>query len=183
MILERQDLTKSEGKVKSSLPKYWEKEKLKRKIQAVRNHEHKMLYTTLWMTGCRITEVLNIRKKDIDFEKYVMTIRWQKNRRYEERNIPIRPELKDLLQLFSATMKSEDKLFPISRQRAWQIVKKDFNGHPHQFRHSFAVNWLFCGGDIYLLSRMLGHGRIQTTIEYLKIVPTDTGKELLKIEF
>jgi hypothetical protein len=27
------------------------------------------------------------------------------------------------------------------------------------------------------------HAKIQTTMEYLKIVPTDQGKELLKIQF
>lgn len=57
------------------------------------------------------------------------------------------------------------------------------NGHPHQFRHSFAVNWLRNNGDIIILHRILGHTKIQTTMEYLKIVPTDQGKELLKINF
>jgi len=57
------------------------------------------------------------------------------------------------------------------------------NGHPHQFRHSFAVNWLRCGGELVVLSRMLGHSNIQSTMEYLKIVPLDVGKELLKIQF
>lgn len=182
-VRERQDLTKGEEKVKREVPKYWHKEELKEKLERVKNHEHKMLFTTLWLTGIRITEALNIRKRDIDCENYLLTIRWLKSRKWQTRNIPMRPELRDLLQLYSATKLTDDKLFPISRQRAWQLTQRHFGGHPHQFRHSFAVNWLRSGGDVFLLSKMLGHARIQTTMEYLKIVPVDIGKELLKIEF
>lgn len=179
----KQDLTKAEERVKTELPKYWSKEELKERLNRVKNHEHKMLFTTLWLTGIRITEALNIRKRDLDFENYTISIRWLKSRKWQNRMIPMRPELRDLLQLYSATKNTDDKLFPISRQRAWQLTQEHFEGHPHQFRHSFAVNWLRNGGDIFLLSRMLGHARIQSTMEYLKIVPADIGKELLKIEF
>lgn len=71
----------------------------------------------------------------------------------------------------------------MTRQRAWQLTQKYLGGHPHQLRHSFAVNWLRSGGEIVVLHRMLGHSKVQTTMEYLKIVPTDQGKELLKIQF
>jgi len=50
-------------------------------------------------------------------------------------------------------------------------------------RHSFAVNWLRCGGEIDVLHRILGHSKIQTTMEYLKIVPRDQGKALMGIDF
>lgn len=182
-VREQKDLTKSEEKVKSELPKYWDKETIKNKLEKIKNHQHKMLFVTLWYSGVRITELLNLRKRDLDFENYTANIRWLKSRKWNTRNIPLRPELRDLLQLYTAGLNSDDKVFDISRQRAWQLSQKYFDGHPHQFRHSFAVNWLRSGGDIFLLSKMLGHARIQTTMEYLKIVPADTGKELLKIEF
>ena len=93
------------------------------------------------------------------------------------------PLLKDVLNLYVVNMKANDLVFPICRQRAFQITKKYLQGSPHQLRHSFSVNWLKCGGDIVILSRMLGHSKIQTTMEYLKIVPLDQGKELIKIKF
>ncbi len=37
----------------------------------------------------------------------------------------------------------------------------------HKFRHSFAVNYLQRGGDLFKLSRLLGHESIQTTQRYL----------------
>ena len=168
---------------KQDLPKYWEQEHISMILEGILNYQHKMLIQFLRMSGCRITEALNIRKKDLDFKNYIMSIRWLKSRKYNTRNIPLHPNLKNMLEVYVATMKEEDKVFPISRQRGWQIVNKYFKGSPHQFRHSFAVHWLKSGGDIIALSRILGHSDIKTTMVYLQIVPIDQGKELIKIRF
>jgi integrase/recombinase XerC/integrase/recombinase XerD len=42
--------------------------------------------------------------------------------------------------------------------------------HAHLFRHTFATNFLVHGlGDVYELSRILGHGEIKTTEKYLQL--------------
>jgi integrase/recombinase XerD len=165
--------------------KYWEKDYINETINKISNHKDKMLLFTLWRTGLRITEIINIKKQDIDFKNYTMQVRYLKSRKYLNRIVPMHPQLKDMLQLYSAGMNLEQKLFPITRQRADQIVKHYFgkDGYCHRFRHSFAINWLRSGGNIVDLHALLGHAKIQTTMEYLKIVPTDLGKELLKIDF
>jgi integrase len=114
-----------------------------------------------------------------------MRLKWLKSRKYKHRIVPIHPRLKDILEIYTATLNQEDKIFPYTRQRADKIIKKHFGqeGHAHRFRHSFAVNWLRSEGDIVTLHRILGHSKIQTTMEYLKIVPIDQGKELIKIKF
>ena len=184
IVLEKKDLTKDIQKVnKEDIRQYFEKDYINQCIEDIRNPQHRMLMQTLWFSGMRITEVVNLTKGNIDFPNYTMRIRWQKSRKYNERIVPMHPKLRDLLLLFSAAKNLPDKVFPISRQRAWQLTQKYFDGHPHQIRHSFAVNWLRSGGDIVTLHRMLGHSKIQTTMEYLKIVPQDVGKELLKINF
>jgi integrase/recombinase XerD len=142
-----------------------------------------MLITFLWFTGLRITEALSITKKNIDFTNYMITAKWLKSRKYKERVIPIHPRIRELLLLYTATMNLEDSLFPFSRQYAWKLTKKYLGGSPHKLRHSFAVNWLRNDGDIVTLHRILGHSKIQTTMEYLKIVPIDQAKELNKISF
>jgi site-specific recombinase XerD len=38
----------------------------------------------------------------------------------------------------------------------------------HTFRHTFAVAYLVGGGDVYVLSRLLGHSQITTTEVYLR---------------
>lgn len=40
--------------------------------------------------------------------------------------------------------------------------------HPHTLRHTFAVNFLRDGGDIYKLRRLLGHSSIVMTERYLR---------------
>ncbi len=180
---ERQDLTFSSQTVKRDIPKYWEKDYINSHIDQVNNHKHRMFFIFMWMSGARVTEVISIRQRDIDIENYTVTLRWLKSRKYQHRVVPLHPELRNMLQVYMASLKSDDKLFPWTRQRAYQITKKYFYGHPHQFRHSFAVNWLRSGGDVVVLHRILGHSKLQTTMEYLKIVPIDQGKELIKVSF
>lgn len=184
VVLDKQDLTIYAERVnKQDLRKYWEREYINKQIDAISNQEHRMLLQFLWMSGLRISEAINLTKGGIDFNKYLMTVKWLKSRKYNYRVVPIHSRLRELLQLYTAAMKQDDKVFPITRQRAWQLTWKYLGGHPHQLRHSFAVNWLACGGDITILHRILGHSKIQTTMEYLKIIPIDQGKELQKITF
>lgn len=183
-VLKPQDLTNSIIKVKRyELPKYWDKNFINEKVDLINNYQHKMLIKFLWYSGVRITEAISLTKENIDFTNYTLTLRWLKSRKYKTRIAPMHPELKSMLEIYTATKKAEDLIFPISRQRAWQLTIKYLGGNPHMIRHSYAVNWLRSGGDIVILHRILGHAKIQTTMEYLKIVPNDLGKELIKISF
>jgi len=177
-----QKLDKNVTNVKN-LPEYWDADYIRNRIQRVTPGMHKVLYQTMWMTGIRITEALNIRKRDIDLKNHTINVRWQKNRKYHNRNVACHPNLISILEVYTAGMNQEDKLFPITRQRAWQLYQRDFNGKPHKMRHSFAVHWLRNGQSLAMLSRHLGHSRIQTTMIYLQIVPLDVGKQLLEVEF
>jgi integrase len=181
--LKGKELTNSSQYVKRDFAPYWDRDVLNDMISKVRDHKDRMLIIFLWRSGVRITEAVSLRKCDIDFKNFVMRVRWLKSRKYKERIVPIHPQLKDLLQLYTATLNLEDRVFPITRQRAWQITRKNLDGNPHKLRHSFAVNWLRCDGNIVTLHKILGHSKIQTTMEYLNIVPMDQGKELLKIVF
>jgi integrase/recombinase XerD len=183
IILGNKDLTFSPQSVKVDNYKYWTRDEINDLIQEVKNPMHKMLFIFLWRSGVRITEAINLKKQDIDFRNNVMTLKWLKSRKYKYRVVPIHQTLKDVLEVFTATLNLDCLVFPISRQRAWQLTQEHMKGNPHKFRHSFAINWLRCGGDLVILHKILGHSKIQTTMEYLKIVPIDQGKELNKIYF
>jgi len=178
---QNKNLTSSMENVNSI--KYWNKEYINKTIANIKNHKHKMFLQFLWMTGCRVSEAINIKKRDLNLNDYVVKIKWQKSKKNKERNIPLHPNLNSMLDFYSASFNLDDFLFPFSRQRAFQIVKKYFNGNPHMFRHSFAVNWIKEKGDIVILSRILGHSDIKVTMVYLNIVPRDQGEEMLKINF
>ena len=38
----------------------------------------------------------------------------------------------------------------------------------HTFRHTFAVSYLRAGGNLFYLSRILGHSSVTTTEKYLQ---------------
>lgn len=175
-------LTKHTGNVKGKI-KYWDKDYINQKIDLISNTAHKTLFFFLWRTGVRISEALAVRKRDLDFEKYTIEIQWLKNRKRETRIFPMQPELRTILMYYTSNMNLDDKLFDFSRQRADQLSRKYFNGSCHRFRHSFAINWLRNNGDLYLLSKMLGHSSVTVTEEYLQVIPVDIGRELLKINF
>jgi integrase/recombinase XerD len=75
-------------------------------------------------------------------------------------------------------------LFPFSRQRGWQLVKRigrraGITGlHPHSFRHFLATKWATKGLDVKKLQLLLGHASIATTMEYV-----DSNFDQLKAEY
>ena len=163
--------------------KYWESDYINTHIDAIKNKAHKTFFMLLWRTGMRVSEAIGIEKQHVDLDNYIITIRWLKKRKAMTRRVPMHPDLRMILDYYMTNLKYNEKLFPWSRQRADQLAKEHFQGNCHKFRHSFAVNWLRSGGDLYLLSKMLGHSSITVTEVYLAIVPVDVGKELLKIKF
>jgi len=184
IVLKPQNLTNSYQNVnKKDLPYYIDAEIIRARLQEVTNNNDRMLIIFLWMTGCRISEALGVLKKDIDLQNNTIQLRWLKSRKYKYRNIPLHPQLKQLLSFYLAPIKAEEKVFSFTRQRAFQITQKWLGASPHKLRHSFAVHYLRRGGELFDLHLLLGHSKIQTTMEYTKIVPKDLAKELNKIEF
>jgi integrase/recombinase XerD len=52
---------------------------------------------------------------------------------------------------------------------------------PHTFRHSMAVNFLEAGGDVFRLSRLLGHEDITTTQGYLRAFRARANRDTLSV--
>lgn len=186
-VIPPSNLTKTYANVKCIAgKKYLSREDIVNILDRMPAGKNKMICITLWMTGLRVSELISLRTKDIDFEKRLMTIRWLKNRQWKQRIIPAKTELLSMLQFYTTQLYAEDKIFPFSRQRIYQITKKYFKTNPHTFRHSFAINFLNQTKNakaIVILKQYLGHSRIKTTMEYLKIVPFDMANELDKVKF
>jgi site-specific recombinase XerD len=55
-------------------------------------------------------------------------------------------------------------------------IKKDVTFHVA--RHSFATNFLICGGRVEDLQILLGHSQIRETMDYVHIVKSITDKQI-----
>ena len=54
--------------------------------------------------------------------------------------------------------------------------------HPHQLRHSYATHSLDKGVHIYMISKLLGHNSVDTTMTYLGITPALKAEAMMKTE-
>ncbi len=53
----------------------------------------------------------------------------------------------------------------------------------HTFRHTFACNFLLQGGDVYVLSRLMGHSSVQVTEIYARAVKAEQARKISKSVF
>jgi site-specific recombinase XerD len=145
----------------------------------------------LFFTGCRVSELLNIRKKDVNFFKKSILIRQLKKRRGQEliREVLLPPQVEEYLReyVIREVKVEESTLFGFTRQRAWQLVREltekvlERPLHPHVFRHSFAIQFLKTTSDLEKVRRILGHSNYDTLKVYLDYTIEDIRGDLLKM--
>lgn len=132
----------------------------------------------MWETGIRISEVLNLSKKDM--ETTGIWVRRLKKKKPQRDLIPLSSGLLGDLQIYSHQVHGQH-LFPYTAAGAWYAVKQAAKMaglrqtlHPHLFRHGFATE--FARMDLGLapleqaamLKEMLGHTNISTTERYFR---------------
>jgi len=168
------------AKRSKKLPIILSREEIKNIIDAIRNPKHKLIISLAYGAGLRISEVVNLKLKDIDFNELTIHL---KNAKGKKDRITIFPEkIKNDLQNLIASKNSDDYVFESERggkltERTAQKVfenslkksriKKEATFH--SLRHSFATHLLENGVDVRYVQELLGHQNIRTTQIYTQV--------------
>jgi len=155
-------------------------------------HRDRAMLELLYATGLRVSELINIKQSQINFNQGVLRIVGKGDR---ERLIPLGEEAQRWIRDFIDGPRMEillerqtDYLFPtrrgdrMTRQAFWHIIKRYAEKasirskmSPHSLRHAFATHLLNRGADLRVVQLLLGHSDLSTTQIY-----THVARERLK---
>ena len=172
---------------------------IKELINEIKHDEQLLLFVKLALqTGARLNSIIQIKKKDIDLENKIISLRDYKNDSFYKGffNDEILTILKNRLVL----LKSNDfilhynteisnlktliskKLQPILNQLFnKEIDDKDRQNKVviHTLRHTFASHLAINGTPIFTIQKLMNHKDINMTLRYAKLAP-DSGKNFVE---
>ncbi|MED4582496.1 site-specific integrase [Brevibacillus choshinensis] len=139
----------------------------------------KMLFSLLLLTGCRISEILNLKVNDINAESDILVITSTKTR--VQRTVALRENFGSLLLRFATKMNlSENDYLFYSKGKvrlSRYYVKKYFDEYLkrygikpiniHGLRHTFATMMYESGSELMVIQQFLGHGCLSSTETYV----------------
>jgi len=142
----------------------------------------KMLITIFYSTGMRLSELINLKERQVDFSRKQFKILGKGNK---ERIIPAGPELltviKDYINEKRKTFEKTDdallvsskgkKLYPkyaynLVREILSEEVKTLDKKSPHVLRHTFATHLMNNGANLDAVKELLGHASLASTQVY-----------------
>ena len=153
-------------------------EKLFSKLE---NLKHKTMLFLAYSAGLRVSEVVNLKVKDIHSARMVINIKGAKGKK--DRMVSLSEGILDLLRKYylsyrpkewlfegqskeeSYSMRSLQQVFHRAKNEARIIQDVTF----HSLRHSYATHLHERGTDIKLIQELLGHNDIQTTLRYTHV--------------
>lgn len=174
-------------KVEKKLPEFLDQKQMKILIEDVsfendfEGIRNKLVIEMFYNTGMRLSELINIKTKNIDLKANQLKVLGKRNK---ERIIPFNIELKrsinnyleatkDIiiidLEYFFLTSKGK-KMY---EKLAYRIVNSYLNlvstinkKSPHTLRHTFATHMLNNGADLNAIKELLGHANLSATQIY-----------------
>lgn len=169
-------------KRKKQLPKVLSKSEIESILFSIANRKHRLMIALLYSSGLRVSELVNLQRKDLDVEKRIIAIRQGKGNK-DRFTIMSQKVSLELMQYICNTHFDSDLLFESNRGKysvktVQEILKKAStctNKHvtPHMLRHSFATHLLESGVDIRYIQKLLGHSRLETTSIYTHVAKKD----------
>lgn len=157
------------------LPRIINNEYLLEKISEIKNIKHKAIIALGYSVGLRVSEVINLKIKDIDSKRMIISIIQAKGRK--DRIVPLTDSLLQILRDYFNEYRPEEYLFngqfkpKYSASSCNNIVKKYLGSdyHFHLLRHSCATSLTDKGIDLRAIQKLLGHSSSKTTEIYTHV--------------
>jgi integrase/recombinase XerD len=137
------------------------------------------LFSLLLSTGCRISEITNLKVSDINFDDEMIILLKTKNK--IQRVVVLRKGFGEVLRKYQTLnqltdndflFQKKNKQIPISRQAVSTLFKKILKQadlpdvRVHSLRHAYATHLRNEGVDLLTLMELLGHEKMQSTLNY-----------------
>jgi len=166
------------GKKPKRIPVVLSRDEVLKFLQCIPSRKQRMVLTTMYATGMRIGEAVQLAVADIDSRR--MTILVARGKGNKQRLVPLSQKLLTELRLFWQTHRNPVWLFPgrqpdrhlgvavvettCRRVRARAGLKQRFI--THALRHTFATELLEAGVDLFSIQKILGHRSLSMTAHY-----------------
>jgi site-specific recombinase XerD len=163
------------------LPMVLSKKEIGEILEKECNPKHRLLLMLVYSSGLRVSEVVALKREDIDLSRKVIYIRLGKGRK--DRCTLLSEKAADCIAEYCAFFKIQTWLFPgqpaaqhLSIRSAQHIFEKALRNAEiskkisiHSLRHTFATHLLESGTDIRYIQTLLGHSNLRTTERYTHI--------------
>jgi len=167
------------------------KEEISKFLNAIDDLRYKTIFSILYGSGLRISEVQTLRIQDIDSKQMRIFIYQAKGKK--DRYVPLANACLLLLREYFKKYhpKHVDGYLFLNQKadkhisdRAIQDAFKKYHNMSeiktkatvHTLRHSFATHLFEDGINIFFIQKLLGHATISSTMRYLRIAQTDVLK-------
>ncbi len=170
-------------KKRIQLPKLLNEKELAALFNALENKKHKAMLFTVYSSGLRVSEIVNLKIAHIDSGR--MQILVEKAKGKKDRYVNLSPILLDILRKYIKVIKPRPQIYLFESEQTLtaypvRTVQQIFSNAKHKagirkevgihsLRHSFATHLLDKGTDIKYIKDLLGHFDIKTTERYLHV--------------
>jgi integrase/recombinase XerD len=190
--LGRDDLVKYLKMSKSRIGKkyvdwYWTEEEVQKLIEACGdNLRHRIIVKLAYYLAMRRREISELRVRDIDFKNMTVRVTLAKKAGTVYMQKPLYKDLADDIKQYieETGKKPDDRLIdmhPVAVSYAVYNLSKKAGirpAHIHKLRHSRVAHLRLKGVPLDVLSKFLGHEKLDTTMIYAHIGPPVIQKEI-----